>query len=358
MKIIDRRRLKPLAETGGACGAASAFFLRPFYVLSLIYAGLVTAWRALPARQVRPGVPVISIGSIIVGGTGKTPLCMLVAEMLASSGRKVCVISRGYMRKGRRSPLVVSDGKKLFADVREAGDEPYLLARRLPGVQVIVDKDRVRAAEKALSGGKPDALVLDDGFQTKTLAKALEIVCLDAESLLKRQFFIPLGRLREGWGAIRPDHVVVVKLEQGEAAPDPSVFGRLPTPLVFLARRERPALLDADGRPVGADAWTKHRFLALSGVARPAAFERACAGMGLELTVGVRADDHHWYGDKDVKEIIELMETSGSDRLVTTEKDFYRLPEALRTRALVLRDQLAMEDPVRFAEMLETRLRK
>jgi tetraacyldisaccharide 4'-kinase len=354
MKIVDRRRMRPLMD---APGGQRVLLFPLFYGLSLAYGELMAVWRRLPPRPVRTGVPVVSVGSTIVGGTGKTPLCMLVAGMLASSGRKVCLISRGYMRRGGCSPLLVSDGRRLLADVREAGDEPYLLAKRLPGVRVIVDKDRARAAQSALSGERPDVFLLDDGFQTRTIVKNLEIVCLDAESLSKRQFFVPLGRLREGLAAIGPNHAVVVKLEQDEAPPGPSVLGRLRTPLIFLARRERPVLVDSEGRPVEEARHKKRRFLALSGVARPAAFERSCEACGLDVAVSVRMDDHHWYDETDAQEVGNLMTSFGCDGLVTTEKDFYRLPKALGSRAIVLRDQLAMDEALRFSEMLETHVR-
>ena len=323
-----------------------------FYALSLIYGGIATAWRQLPTRPWRPGVPIISVGSIIAGGTGKTPLCILVARMLAGSGHKVCVISRGYMRKSRRSPLVVSDGRQILAGVGEAGDEPYLLAGRLRGVQVIVDANRARAVAAALSGERPDVFVLDDGFQTRSVVKDLELVCLDAQSVLERQFFLPLGRLRESRGSIKPGHVIVLKLEQDERKPDASSLGPLAAWPVFVARRQAPVLIDSEGGRVEAGA-NAERCLILSGIARPEGFEESCVRAGLEAAASLRVDDHHWYSEKDATEILGLMERHACRKLVTTEKDFHRLPDALRARALVLIDSLAVEEPERFSELLE-----
>lgn len=349
MEIIDQRKMRSLDEVGAVARTALAPLLHP---LSLVYGGLATLRRCLPGEGPNVGVPVISVGSVLVGGTGKTPLCILVAEVLTGLGRKVCVISRGYGRRSRVSPLAVSDGFKVLVGVGDAGDEPYLMAGRLAGVCVTVDKNRARAARDALRRFRPDAFVLDDGFQTRSIAKSLELVCVDGVSLRSRQYFMPAGRLRESWRAIRPEHVLVAVLEPGEPAPDAGLLGRLGVRRSLVALRESTAIVDCGGREVNARSIGARRLLLLSGIARPTSFEDSCRRLGLEAAVSLRMDDHHWFNDRDAERIGGLMKRYGCTHLVTTEKDLHRLPEALRRDTLVVRQRLTMDEPEAFAGIL------
>lgn len=349
MEIIDQRKLRPLDQAGPALRGMLAPGLYP---ASVIYGAVAALRRCLRGSGPDVGVPVISVGSVLVGGTGKTPICMLVAECLNGLGRKVCIISRGYMRKGGASPLVVSNGRETLADVGDAGDEPYLMARRLPGVCVMVDKDRSRAARAAVSQFEPDVFVLDDGFQTRSIRKCLEIVCIDAASLRSRQYLLPVGRLRERWGAIRPEHVVIIVVNRWEPPPDPAWLGRFAARRVLVAVRDVSAVLDSSGGRVDPGSLGDRRLLVLSGIAKPTGFEDACRSLGLPAVVSLRMDDHHWYNEKDTDRVVELMKQYQCTNLVTTEKDFYRLPGELRHGAMVVRDRLSVGDPAALTDIL------
>jgi tetraacyldisaccharide 4'-kinase len=349
MRIVDLRKFRPLGETGAA---ARAVLLPVLYPASAAYGAIAGIRRSLCAAGPDVGAPVIGVGSVLVGGTGKTPLCMLAASELARLGRRVCVVSRGYRRKSRTSPLVVSDGTKIVATVEEAGDEPYLMAKKMPGVPVVVDRDRARAARIGLGRLGADVIVLDDGFQTRSIRKSLEIVCLDAASLASRQYPLPLGRLREDWSAIRPEHVVVVVVGEGEPAPSAAALRGLGAQRVLTASRRASRLAHAGGGAVDPGTIAEGRWLVLSAIARPEAFEQACTRLGLSARVGVRMDDHHWYSRKDADLVTGLMRQHGCSDLVTTEKDFYRLPQALMQKAFVVRERIAIEDQVAFEDML------
>jgi len=354
MEIVDLRKIRLPGQAGPVAGA---LLVPVLYPVSLIYGGLAALRRCLPGSGPDVGVPVISVGSVLVGGTGKTPLCMLVAENLTRLGRRVCVISRGYRRMGGRSPLAVSNGVETLADVGDAGDEPYLMAERLPGVCVMVDKDRARAARAALSQFRPDVFVLDDGFQTRSILKHLEIVCVDAASLRSRQFLLPAGRLRERWCAIKPEHVLVIVLDEGEPAPDAGSLERFGVRRTLFALRDGSAILDGRGDRVSAASMGDRRFLVLSGIARPASFEHACKRLGLRAVISLRMDDHHWYNDGDAERVASLMKQYQCTDLITTEKDFHRLPQVLRRDALIMREDLKVDDSGALTDILQQAVR-
>ena len=345
MEVVDLRRLKPPDEISPLRRKILFPLLAP---LSVIYTGAMRLWRAVPARPLDVNIPVVSIGSLSVGGTGKTPLCMLVARRLADSGRRACVISRGYRRRQNHSPVVVSDGRQVLATVEAAGDEPYMMAQRLRGIGVVVGADRAAAALRAKRRLNPDVLVLDDGFQCRSLVKHAEVVCLDWNSLSPGAAALPLGVLREGWSAVRLADLIVVVLNPEDPEPRESDLARLGPAKIFFAVRTRPAFLDGGWKPVGKEELGSRRSLLISGIARPEAFERGCEREGVNVVASVRFEDHHWYGQSDVEKVMALMERYACGHVVTTEKDFYKLPAELRNVASTLRMDLALGDEAAF----------
>src|SRR6185503_14948563 len=163
--------------------------------------------------------PVISVGNITTGGTGKTPLVEYVARMIASHGKKVCILTRGYGRKDPHLQVIVSDGYDVLASPSEAGDEPYLLATKLAGqAAVISSADRIAAGEEAIKDFGTEVFVLDDGFQHLRLARDLNIVCIDATNPWGGGRLLPYGRLRESLeGMSRADCVVLTRCDQVES---------------------------------------------------------------------------------------------------------------------------------------------
>jgi tetraacyldisaccharide 4'-kinase len=353
VEVIDLTKVKPLGQWRGPSRPVLTALAAP---LAWLYGGAVWMWRRLPARPERMDVPVVSVGSILVGGTAKTPVTMLIAEELTRSGRRVCIVSRGYRRKIKRSPLVASDGKSLLATVEEAGDEPYLMARRLPGVGVVVGRDRAEAIRHASGALAPHVVLLDDGFQARSVVKDVEVVTLDAAALTGRQAMLPVGRLREAWGSLKDRDVVVLLLAAGEAKPEAALQQRLPGRRVFCVRRKRIEVFDGTGKLRDRETVSRAGCVLVSGVASPAGFEAGCREAGIEAKVSLRYDDHHWYSAEDAARIRDALAAHGCARVVTTEKDWAKLPESIRDRALVARADVALEDPESFWAELGFRL--
>jgi tetraacyldisaccharide 4'-kinase len=252
---------------------------------------------ALRTRALRG--PVVSVGNLSMGGSGKTPFVILLGELLRARGLRFDVLSRGYGRQTKGVAVVDPAGS-----ARDFGDEPLLIARRL-GVPVIVGEDRFHAGELAESRFGTQLHVLDDGFQHRSLARDFDIVLVTSEDAQDR--LLPAGRLREPLSSlIRADAVVL----SGEASPDSlPVVGKL----VWRMRRGIVAH-DVPARPVG-----------FCGIARPRNFFRDLESAGIEAQAEAVFRDHHRYSEQDVADLAKLRERSQADGFVTTEKDAINL---------------------------------
>jgi tetraacyldisaccharide 4'-kinase len=161
------------------------------------------------ARRRLP-VPVISIGNLTVGGTGKTPLVIQITEWLLKAGKRVAVLSRGYRRTSREPLLFVSDGARIIATAEEAGDEPFLIAQRCPEAIVAVGADRYRLARRVLETCGVDCIVLDDGFQHLAVHRDINLLLVDATDVDGLEGLLPAGRLREPMTAAKRATGVIV----------------------------------------------------------------------------------------------------------------------------------------------------
>jgi tetraacyldisaccharide 4'-kinase len=296
------------------------------------YRGLLHAREWLYARGILTSRAVdgavVSIGNLTVGGSGKTPAVELAVQTLVMLGRRPAVVSRGYRRR-TSGVQVVADTACIRLDVEDAGDESFLLARRLPGVPVVVGASRFEAARAAVERFGVDAVVIDDGFQHRTLDKDLEIVMARARRPWGNGRLLPGGPLREpvsalaradlivASGAEDPDDVAEVAAAAARHAPGAPVLPARYVPVeCFEAGRMRV-------RPPGVLAGA--RLLAFAGIASPAGFEATCAGLGARLLDCVVFADHHWYTRDDLRRLDERARSLGADGLVTTEKDWVRV---------------------------------
>jgi tetraacyldisaccharide 4'-kinase len=290
--------------------------------------------------------PVISVGNLSVGGSGKTPVVALIAEMLRDARRPVSVLSRGYGGSFRGDCLVVGDGQGVCAGPEEAGDEPVMLARALPGVVVAVGRrrDRVGRAVEARFGARVH--VLDDGFQHLCLRRDLDLVCTSAGDLVDRP--LPAGRLRESPSALARADLILLEAD-GAALADLS--DAHPGRVLQLRRRVLGFYgLDGIARPA------PERPLLLSGIARPERFHGdVTPRVGHVAGTAVYAD-HHAYTAADVTAIESRARAAGADAIVTTAKDAVRLPPTslpalvLRIAAQVDNEALLRERVLRAAE--------
>ena len=283
-------------------------------VLAGLYAAAVAVRntmydRALPARRLN--APVISVGNLSVGGSGKTPFVMLLGGLLKQRGMRVCVLSRGYGRKTTGARVVDPAGSPL-----EFGDEPLLIAQKL-GVPVVVGEDRYAAGQLAQREFAPEIFLLDDGFQHRRLARDFDIVLVTPDDARDR--LLPAGRLREPLSSLaRADAVVLV------SGAEPEMF-----PLAHQAVwRVRRGILPPQVAP---------RSVAFCGIARPQNFFLQLRKAGIEPAAEVGFRDHHQYSDANIADLLQIQQNAQADGFVTTEKDAINLgPLASRLRPLAL----------------------
>lgn len=317
--------------------------------LSWIFAGVVALrlvfYRRRVMRSRSLGCPVLSIGNLTVGGTGKTPLVEMLARSLRDGGRRVAILSRGYKSaprplilrlldtlRGRRAvfmPRVVSDGMSLLLDSRVAGDEPFMLASNLKGVVVLVDRDRVKAGLHAVSEFGADAILLDDGYQYLRMRRSCEIALVDRTAPFGNEFLLPRGTLREPPGNLaRATHIFITKsngagnaalierIRQYNRTADIIECAHRPVHLRDFTTGEIVPLEFLQGRRVGA----------FCGIAAPESFVDGLRALGAEVVLSKSHTDHYRYTVRDVEGFIRRSARRSLDVVLTTEKDAVRIP--------------------------------
>jgi tetraacyldisaccharide 4'-kinase len=289
--------------------------------------GLSVALKARSASPFDPGLPVICVGNLTAGGSGKTPIAIAIAGMLRDRGHKPWFLTRGYGGT-TRGPAIASRGHS----AAEMGDEALLLARTAP---TIVARDRAAGARLAREKGA-SLLIMDDGHQNFALRKSLSLVVVDAETGFGNGRQIPAGPLREpvAQGLARADAVVLL----GDGGPD---LGHFRGP-VLRAR------LKADGAALAG----KNVF-AFAGIGRPEKFIASLDDSGANITGTCFFDDHHPYAED---EILQLKMVAGDSTLVTTEKDFVRLTTAQREGIRVLKVAAVFDERAAMEGLLDTSL--
>lgn len=313
-----------------------------------------SAVRSLP-------VPVISVGNLSAGGTGKTPMVLYLAKELRRFGFRPAVVSRGYRGGAERDGGVVGDGQRIFLSADQAGDEPRLLAERLPGVPVVVGVDRFSAGMTAISQFSPDLILLDDGFQHRRLARDLDLVLLDARWPLGNGHLLPRGPLREPFLALkRADALILTRSDRGVGSlpsvpktEEILVFRTVHRPALrkIIAAGESIALKSWDGAggadfeaaglpdgpfdgfPLGVSDQSGRAFLGdgrrafvFSGLANNADVLRTVVALGGRPVGAMEFPDHYAFSGLDREAVFRAARTCGADILITTEKDAVRLP--------------------------------
>ena len=320
----------------------------PFFSLAtLLLGGSLLYKGAMQLRQAlyRQGVlatyqlpcPVAAVGNLTVGGTGKTPMVVHLAEMCRAIGYRPVIVSRGYKSLGEHNGAVVSDAKAVLCDARQAGDEPFLMALLLPGVPVLVGRNRLAVGREAAARFRPDIILLDDGYQHVRLHRDLDILMMDAKYPFGNGYLLPRGRLREPTEALsRADAVILTRADPL----DPQAYLKLarrvhPRPL-FVCRhtaiirdvlRAGRASNSGINRAEGAAVDFKNlRAFAFAGLGRNDAFFKAVQDCGVRLLGQMGFEDHHPYSAQDLSRISEAASSAGAGLLITSDKDFVRLP--------------------------------
>jgi len=278
----------------------------------------------------RLGCPVISIGNITLGGSGKTPVAELAARTLRELGAQPAIVSRGYGRS-TRGVHVVADRDGIRLATRAAGDEPRMLAERLPGIPIVVGENRLAAAHVAVEQCGATAVVLDDGFQHRTLVKDLEVLVVNGRTPWGNERLFPRGMLREPLSALGRAQLVVVT-----NPPDPAEIGSISRD-VRRHNEEAPVLTAAyevteareleAGRRLEPGELRGRRLLAFAGLGTPRGFADTLAAIGVRSPGLVEFPDHHWFDVDDLSSLARQSVAVGAEGLITTEKDSVRLRE-------------------------------
>jgi tetraacyldisaccharide 4'-kinase len=292
--------------------------------------------------------PVISVGNLVVGGSGKTPVVAELARLLIDMGQRPAVLSRGYARRTTADGVVVvSDGTRILEPVDRSGDEPQLLARALQGTPILVSSDRYLAGRMAEERFGATVLILDDGFQHYQLARTIDMLLVSPADLADR--VLPSGRLREGLDAARVADAVLVSGSDEDVA---RVSRALQVPTAFKVSTRFSEL-----RPLGegeAPVPPGARVAAVAGIARPERFFRALRQQGWNVVCEMAFPDHHWFTTKDLASINDAAQAAHARIVVTTEKDAARIGEQAWWAALPM--HVVIEPEAQFSTWLRGRL--
>jgi tetraacyldisaccharide 4'-kinase len=336
--IMDRRQGREVAIFAGFLKALSYLFSGAVQLRLWLYDKRLFRTRHL-------GCLVVVVGNLTVGGTGKTPVVEKFARSLASRGRRVAILSRGYKSKqapfwkrwarqishrGDPPPKVVSDGKNVLLNSEEAGDEPFMLASNLPGVMVFVDKNRVNAGSYAIRKYGVDTLILDDGFQYLPLKGRLNLLLVDKTNPFGNKRMLPRGILREPIKHLKRASFVFITKSDG--VPDPQLEETIrlfnptadiiecahrPQYLQHIDTGEKRPLTDLEGKRIGA----------FSAIADHFSFDGFLRQFGAQVLYSRRFLDHHRFTDEELNHLFEQAAKENLEFMVTTEKDAVRIPK-------------------------------
>lgn len=349
-------------------------------VLSASYGRLARLRRSWyerhPQTQRTLDHPVISVGNLSVGGSGKTPVVATLARLLVSMGHRPAILSRGYARRRNvDGVVVVSDGQRVLEPVEHSGDEPQMLARALPGVPVLVCPDRHLAGRLAERQLGCTVLLLDDGFQHLPLGRQVDLLIMPASDL--DDAVLPSGRLREPLDAASSADAILVPGSDEDIERVSVAFDRMPVfrvsnhygrlrhthgasedalPYSGGGSLDPPEKLLADvpGKSLDDANLLGARVVAVAGIARPARFFDTLRAQGYEVVRELAFPDHHWYTKNDLARVSHAARATGADLIATTAKDAVRLPPQTAWAVLPITSEIEPAD--RFAAWLEDRL--
>ncbi len=307
------------------------------------------------------GTFVVSVGNITAGGTGKTPVVELLARSLAARQRRCAILTRGYKsaelpasqhwidkNTGRaltHPPKIASDGVTRYLSPLYAGDEPFMLARNLDKVSVLVDKDRVKSGIFAIEQLGCDTIILDDGMQYLKLKHEIDIVLVDCGAPFGTGSLLPRGTMREPRASLKRASYIILTKSEGKPQDELIATVRKYNPFAdIIVTDHGPVHLEniftGDIQPLD---FLEDKYIAcLSGIARPESFENLCSKLGAHVEIRRRYPDHYWFDQADMESFVERCADRAMDLIVTTEKDAVRFlkPEEMDVPIYFLRIQI------------------
>ena len=348
--------------TGRTTGIIPSLLIGLLTPLSYIYAAVLKTRGWLYdcglLKQKQLPCTVISVGNIVAGGTGKTPAVIWIAKYLQSEGFQVGVLLRGYKRAGHHSISIVSDGKQILTPVTESGDEAGMIARKLPGVSIVIGSDRHAAGLEVIRlwGHTEGVLILDDGFQRRQLARDLDILTIDSTQPFGTGKLLPAGTLREPKTALRRTDILL--LTRTDLAAEPVNFERFVRGKQLFQTCHQPTRLyqPSTGEECALDLLKGQHILAVCGIGNPEAFVGTLRQFEPKAVELLAFPDHHRYSLADLKDINTRAGEVGADLIVTTEKDSQKLEAfAAATQFVVLEIELEVKTNL---EALKKRLKQ
>ena len=330
MPALTDKRVSILRALKGESAMPAWFYL--LAPASLIYS-LVSLARAFlygtgifRVRKLPCGV--ISVGNLTAGGTGKTPMVVMLARLLKERGVRAAVLTRGYGGKYEGMTAIVSDGNRQVLSAGESGDEAALLAMSLPGVPVVMGSDRHEAGQLAIEHFGAQVVILDDGFQHMALKRDLNILLMDAAHPFGNGRVLPMGYLREPGSAMkRADMVVLTRSDMADTQGAWAAVSKVSSTMPVLTAVHRPSALYelSTGNRTGLEYLSGRSILALSGLADPSSFTLILQKLNAKIAEAVNYPDHHRYTQGDLAKVEAVAARVSAGVVVTTEKDAVKL---------------------------------
>ena len=308
-------------------------------------------------KSQRFDVPIISVGNITAGGTGKTPMTMWILNLLKTDFKRIVVVSRGYGRK-TKGVIVVSDGEGTITTAEEGGDEPVLIARKCPQYPVVVAEKRSQAIKKALSDYQPDLILLDDAFQHRWVYRHCDIVLINAGGKIHREYLLPLGNLREPLKSIiRADIIILTKID-GEIDPnDKTLLEKSHFKTIFYSKFLPDIFVNLDLRvTTKIDELKGQKVIAFAGISEPELFRQFLENKHVVIKDFIIYPDHHPYGQKDLNDLFSIARKYNCKYIVTTEKDIVKInqPVGADIELLALSLKIQMSDSEKLKQNILT----
>jgi len=336
------------------------FLLFSLYPISLLYRFLIqlrhTLYKTGVFRSYSLPCRVISIGNITMGGTGKTPTVIYLARLFKEHGLRTAVLSRGYKAKSLEKVAVVSNGEQIFLNAQDAGDEPLLLSKALPGVPIIIGRDRVRSGRYAVDQFSAEVVLLDDGFQYMRLHRDADILLIDLYYGFGNGYLLPRGILREPLIHLNRAHIFLLT-KKIDSKDDQTIESKItsfkPNAQIFFASYEIKCVTTLkEEKEIDLNDLKEKKVLALSGIANPHYFSYLLRQQGMSVIEEWMLPDHHCYTSKDARKLrgylkrIDFIITTGKDSTKMDKEVFKEFP------ILVLEIMLKIHDEHGFKSAL------
>jgi tetraacyldisaccharide 4'-kinase len=284
-----------------------------------------------------------------MGGTGKTPLTLMLASYFISTGKKVCILSRGYKGKIGLDTNIISDGKNILLTPPLAADEPYMLANSLKEAIVITGKDRIKSYNYAKKLFSPDIFILDDGFQHKKMKRDINILLLDHSNPISTGLPFPFGYLREFPTSIKRADIIIFTRATSKQIPA-KVKSYIKNKHIFFSHIETDGIFNNNYKKI--DLNDKLSFFAFSGIAKNKQFVQTLINLNIKIKGTKFFKDHHIYTKSDERSLLKSLKDSKADLFITTEKDFFKLSSNMKEITTFLKIRIKLDDTQKFFKLI------